>query len=81
MTVQGFHCYTLFLKSYRPIVSGVNSIYQPLAKYVDGYLKNIVSSLPRCLKDTGDFLSKIGVNLSRRGYNIPLYPRHEEPLY
>lgn len=43
----------------RPIVSGVDSIFQPLAVYLDGFLQKAVSGLPCCLKDTGEFLTKI----------------------
>lgn len=39
----------------RPIVSGVESIFSPLAIYVDDYLQEVVKELPKCLRDTGDF--------------------------
>lgn len=42
-----------------PIVSVVNSIFQPIAIYVDGFLQKIVKKLPNCLKDTADFLHRI----------------------
>lgn len=43
----------------RPIVSGIGSIFQPLAIYVDSFLQNIVKELPHCLKDTTDFLNRL----------------------
>lgn len=43
----------------RPIVSGVNSIFHPIATYVDGFLQNIVAHLKECLKDTESFISHI----------------------
>lgn len=43
----------------RPIVSGTGSVLQALAMYIDQFLQPIVKKLPRCLKDTGDFLNQI----------------------
>lgn len=43
----------------RPIVSGIGSVLEPLAVYVDSFLQKIVKNLPGCLKDTGDFLANI----------------------
>lgn len=43
----------------RPIVSGVHSVFQILVIYVDSYLQDEVKRLPRCLKDTRDFLDRI----------------------
>lgn len=43
----------------RPIVSGVQSIFYPLAVYIDSHLQDIVKKLPNCLKDTGDLLNRI----------------------
>lgn len=43
----------------RPIVSGVNSVLEPIAIYVDGYLQKITKKLSNSLKDTGNFLSRI----------------------
>lgn len=43
----------------RPIVSGTGSVLQTLAIYLDQFLKPIVNRLPRCLKDTKDFLVQL----------------------
>lgn len=43
----------------RPIVSGVGSLFQPLAVYVDSYLQQIACQLPYRLKDTTEFLKSI----------------------
>ncbi|OCT60972.1 hypothetical protein XELAEV_18046998mg [Xenopus laevis] len=43
----------------RPIVSGVDSLLQPLAIYVDTYLQDILPKLDTCLKDTTQFLKII----------------------
>lgn len=43
----------------RPIVSGVGSLFQPLATYVDNHLQQIVCHLPYGLKDITEFLTHI----------------------
>ncbi|XP_041417084.1 uncharacterized protein LOC108715416 [Xenopus laevis] len=43
----------------RPIVSGVNSLLQPLAIYIDTYLQEILPKLDTCLSDTTQFLKTI----------------------
>lgn len=42
----------------RPIVSGIDSIFQPLTVYIDIYLQDIVGQFPYCLKDTSEFLGE-----------------------
>lgn len=43
----------------RPIVSGNQSLTEPLSKFVDHHIKDLVQSLPSFLKDTTDFLVKL----------------------
>ncbi|XP_041440270.1 uncharacterized protein LOC121400667 [Xenopus laevis] len=43
----------------RPIVSGVGSILEPLAQFVDAYLQPMVTEIPTCLKDTNDLLCRL----------------------
>lgn len=43
----------------RPIVSGTNSIFEPLSKYIDSFLQPFVGILPTYIKDTIDFITKI----------------------
>lgn len=43
------------------IVSGIGSVFQPLAVYVESFLQEIVKKLPHCLKDINDFLDRIDV--------------------
>ena len=44
----------------RPIVSGTQSLTEPLSKYLDLHIKSLVSQLPSYVKDTTDFLNKLG---------------------
>lgn len=49
----------------RPIVSGCDSLLDPLSKYLDYYLQPLVSQIPSYLKDTQDLIQKIeGTTLS-----------------
>lgn len=65
MIIQGFRYYIwdrhkcLSQPPGRPIVSGIGSIFEPLAVYVDSFLQDIVKKLPYCLKDTNDFLDRV----------------------
>lgn len=43
----------------RPIVSGSDSLLQPLGVYLDSLLQPLASSTPSYLRDTTDFLSKL----------------------
>lgn len=44
----------------RPIVSGRDSIFVPTAKLLDRVLSPLVKTTPSYIKDSGDFLTKIG---------------------
>ncbi|XP_068099729.1 uncharacterized protein [Hyperolius riggenbachi] len=44
---------------FRPIISGTDSVTQPLARFVDFHLQPLVQSLPAYLKDTGHFLQRL----------------------
>lgn len=43
----------------RPIVASTNSIFQPLATYLDHYLQPLAKDCSSYIKDTTDFLNKI----------------------
>ncbi|XP_056376344.1 uncharacterized protein LOC130273474 isoform X2 [Hyla sarda] len=43
----------------RPIVSGNNSLCEPICRYVDHFLKLLVESLPSHVKDTTDILKRM----------------------
>ena len=43
----------------RPIVSGINSVLEPLSKFTDYFLRPLVSATPTYLKDTKDVLNLI----------------------
>lgn len=43
----------------RPIVSGVNSMFEPLSKYVDFFLQPFVTETHSFVKDTTDFITKV----------------------
>ncbi|XP_041424973.1 uncharacterized protein LOC121395471 [Xenopus laevis] len=43
----------------RPIVSGIGSLLEPLSKFIDHHLQELVRNLPTCLKDTNDLLIKL----------------------
>ena len=44
----------------RPIVAGIQSLTEAISQYIDLQIKHLVSNLPSFLKDTTDFLNKIG---------------------
>ena len=43
----------------RPIVSGINSVLEPLSKFTDSFLHPLVQTTPTYLKDTKDILNLI----------------------
>ena len=43
----------------RPIVAGTQSLTEPISKYIDLHIKELVFRLPSFVKDTTDFLNKI----------------------
>ncbi|XP_078520512.1 uncharacterized protein LOC144785528 [Lissotriton helveticus] len=43
----------------RPIVSGCDSVFEPISKFVDVFLKPLVVQVPSYLRDTMDFINKV----------------------
>lgn len=56
----------------QPIVSGIGSVFEPLAVYINSYLPNIVKTLPHCLKDTNDVTWMCTLDIKSLYTNIPL---------
>lgn len=42
-----------------PIVSGINSILEPLLKYLDHFIKDSVKNTPTYVKDSSDFIMQL----------------------
>ena len=55
--------FTFFQKSWKPpgrqVISGNESLTEPISKYIDYFIKPFLTSLPAHLQDTTDVLNKI----------------------
>ncbi|XP_056423852.1 uncharacterized protein LOC130362821 [Hyla sarda] len=55
----------------RPIVSGCNSLTEPICKWIDFFLKPLVELLPSYIKDSNDVLRRLdGVQLDDNSYLV-----------
>ena len=43
----------------RPIISGVNSLLEPLAKYIDFHIKSFTKDTPSYIRDSADFITQL----------------------
>ena len=54
----------------RPIVSGNNSLSEPLSQFVDFFIRDIVKTLPSYVADTRDVLKSLNVTIPHGAYLV-----------
>lgn len=64
----------------RPVISGNESLTEPISKYVDFFIKPLLPTLPAYIQDTTEVLSKIKEN-NFVGSNVLLVTMDVEALY